>query len=719
MPEWAVGRWQVRVLLLCSCVLSGGHGMAQAAESVLGHLLPSPARSETLANGSFHPDGAVIVAGAALRNESAYLATHLSLPVSPATRPEGRKRIELSVAADLSGTPEGYRLKVEPECISILGGAPAGVFRGIQTLRQMMELGDGRVPLVIVEDAPEYGWRGIMLDCARRFYNVDEIKQLLDQMARYKLNVFHWHLIDNEAWRLEIKEYPELTARNGQQMYTQEQVKDVVAYAAARHIRVLPEIEMPGHSVAALRAMPSLRCDPKKGAGVYCAGKEEVFVYADRVMREVAELFPEPFVHIGADEVRFDNWRVCPDCQARMKQEGIKQVKHLQGYFVRRVEQILKKHGKRLIGWDEIAEDNLSTDAVVMYWRSRPKHKGIPGKAVHKAALAGHNVVLSPQTYCYYDFLQGDWTKEPRGWNGTVTLEGTYGLDLGMDALPRERVLGGQANVWTTRIRSNQMLHYMVFPRVLALAEVFWRGEDRGTYNAFIQRFRPHLRLLEEDGIAFRFPVNVEAKLTDRGVVLLPELRGARVVYTLDGTDPKADSQGYDTPIAWFAGDTPLLHIKAAVVKPNGGIGRTEDLFVADFVDMGKARIERVSSQQGGASAKCGIDGSLWRCWQSEPVDADVSSPHEIVVDLGAVQNLHGIVYYPRQDGSLHGHFMDFEIRVSETAEGEGTSVAEGTWTPSRVAKTQAFPKTHGRYLILRCRKGQGGSASMGNLKVF
>ncbi len=433
--------------------------------------------------------------------------------------------------------PEGYELITTSAGVVIRAPATAGLFYGVQTLLQLLPpeacsvqpSPNPRVPWTVpgvrIEDRPRFAWRGFMLDVSRHFFNKDEIKRVLDLMACHKLNTFHWHLTDDQGWRIEIKRYPRLTEVGGWRdrigfgldpkqsrafgpdgryggFYTQQDVRDLVAYAQARHITIVPEIEMPGHSTAALRAYPEFTCsghlDVARPADVYCAGREGTFQFIENVLDEVCSLFPSQYIHLGADEVSKAYWRDCPLCQARMRQEHLDSPEQLQSYFMRRVEKVLASKGRRAIGWSEIREGGLPENTAVMDW--------IGGGA--EAAAAGHPVVMTPNTYCYFDYYQArDREGEPPASGAYLPLEQVYAFNpvpAGFDSRSRTNILGTQANLWTEYIPSQKQVEYMMFPRLCALAEVAWSPQDARAPEDFATRLKTHLRWLDALGVNYR-----------------------------------------------------------------------------------------------------------------------------------------------------------------------------------------------------------------------
>ncbi len=435
------------------------------------------------------------------------------------TGKDTREIVLTIVDTDSQLGPEGYRLEVSPQRVTIDAAGEAGLFYGIQTFLQLLPVDSYAIPGVKILDYPRFPWRGAMLDVSRHFFTVDEIKRFLDAMAFHKLNIFHWHLTDDGGWRIQMKKYPRLTEigawRDGIGFdldpassaaydsrgryggyYTQDEIRDVVAYAKARHITVIPEIELPGHATAALLSYPEYSCagaPPKMQsfAGLvkeaYCPGNDETFRFLQDVLDEVVTLFPASYIHIGGDECSKERWKECPKCQARIQSEKLKDEFELQSYFIKRIECYLNGLGKKLIGWDEILEGGLAPNATVLSWR------GTTGGVA--AAKAGHDVVMSPTSHCYLDFRQAqDVASEPKAIGNTVlTLETTYAYEPIPDELigdERDRVLGAQGNVWTEFIANPRHMEYMSFPRLSALAEVAWSQPQRKDYADFRRRMQ-------------------------------------------------------------------------------------------------------------------------------------------------------------------------------------------------------------------------------------
>ena len=460
-------------------------------------------------------------------------------PVAGGPRPVGHLRgrpgpdtIALAVDGSRSDLgSEGYEMTVTSKRATVTGSDRCGVMWGVQTVCQLLALDDGpaaSLPAVTIRDRPRFAWRGLHLDVARHFFPVMFIERLLDLMALYKLNTFHWHLTDDQGWRIEIRSRPRLTevgSRRGATPlphdrhqsdgapyaghYTQDEVRRVVAYAAARGITVVPEIEMPGHALAALASYPELGC---RGQGyqvgtswgieseVLCAGRESTFTFLEEVLSEVLELFPSRFIHVGGDECPKQSWRGCRHCQERRTAEGLRDEDELQSWFIRRIGAWLADRGRRLVGWDEILEGGLAPGATVMSWR------GIEGGVA--AASSGHDVVMSPNTHCYFDYYQSrDTAAEPPAIGGYLPLRQVYDFEPvppAIDAARAAHVLGVQGNVWTEYIPSEEQVEYMAFPRALALAEVGWTPAVRRSAAGFEERLRAHRQLLDLLGVNYR-----------------------------------------------------------------------------------------------------------------------------------------------------------------------------------------------------------------------
>lgn len=406
--------------------------------------------------------------------------------------------------------PEAYILEISAGNITISASTDKGIFYGIQTLRQIvLQCPDMKLAVTVIEDYPRFEWRGLHLDVSRHFFQVSFIFKLLDTMSFYKLNRFHWHLTDDQGWRIEVKKYPRLTKTGSYRKqkdgsvygsyYSQKEIKEVIAYAGKLHIKILPEIEMPGHAVAAIAVYPELSCRQKKlevwnrwgiSDDVFCAGKEQTFTFLENVLSEVIDLFPWEYIHMGGDECPKTRWKKCPDCQKRMVDEGLKNEEELQSYFMRRISSYLVKKGKKIIGWDEILDGGFTEKAVIMAWRE----DGI--RATIKAADLGDDVIFCPNKVFYLDWKQT--TNDKRGVFGISTIGNIYNYNPIPKNLSEEEaghIIGVQGNIWTERMKSSQIVEYMTFPRALAVAETGWSKSKDG-WDDFAVRVKAHLKIL-------------------------------------------------------------------------------------------------------------------------------------------------------------------------------------------------------------------------------
>ena len=493
-------------------------------------IIPRPAKLEA-GDGVFILTPTTVISGAPETSASArVLADMLDKPTAFNLEINNRAqgggsciRLE-SAPPDAALGNEGYTLEITPENVLIRAKAAAGFFYAFETLRQLLPpqaLADQpqkgvawTMPCLKIEDYPRFAWRGLMLDVARHFESPEFVKHLLDVMALYKLNVFHWHLTDDQGWRIEIKRYPKLTEIGSKRpqtgddktphsgFYTQAEIREIVAYAHARNITIVPEIEMPGHSVAALAAYPELSCTggPFKVAetwgvmdDVYCAGSEETFNFLENVLTEVLDLFPGRYIHIGGDECPKDRWQECKKCQARIKADGLKDEDELQSYFINRISRFLISKGRRPVGWDEILEGGLPEGTTVMSWHE--------DSGAIAAARAGHDAVMAPASQTYFDYYQSrDIAHEPRASDGYIPLQAVYDFEV----LPKElksddaaRILGGQAQLWGEYMPNAAHVMYMAFPRATALAETLWTPACEKDYADFMARLQMHRAKLE------------------------------------------------------------------------------------------------------------------------------------------------------------------------------------------------------------------------------
>lgn len=532
------------------------------------NLIPKPARMEVM-GGYLNVDTTLNT----LDGEDLSISYH----VDPSLDPEN---------------PESYELIVTKEGIRIEAASEAGLFYGKQTLHQLAT--DKGVPLVKIKDAPRFKYRGLHVDVSRHFFPKEEIMKLLDVMAYYKLNTLHLHLTDAGGWRLQMDRYPELTSKTAFRTesdwrkwwdgkdrrylpegtegsyggyYTKDDIREMVAYAAAKHINILPEIEFPGHSEEVLFAYPELSCSGKPYQnGDFCIGNDRSFSFMEGVLSEVMELFPSEYIHVGGDEAGKSAWKSCPKCQALMKKEGMKSVDELQSYMIHRAEEFLNAKGRKLIGWDEILEGGLAPEATVMSWRG--ESGGI------KSARMGHDVVMTPGNYLYFDFYQAEPKTQPYAIGGYTPVKKVYSYNpVPVDSLTveeRKHIIGVQANTWTEYIPTPEHLEYMIFPRALALAEMAWTPQELRSWEDFKPRMNAHIPQLQQRGL-HPFTLSDEIEVTmavdtikrQIEVVLDAEKYPAEIRYTVDGSAPLASSALYREPI--IVSDS--AYIKAAIFE--------------------------------------------------------------------------------------------------------------------------------------------------------
>ncbi|WP_228457344.1 glycoside hydrolase family 20 protein [Chryseobacterium indologenes] len=475
---------------------------------------------------------------------------------------------------------EKYAIEISPANIVIRSYTDQGHFLALQTLIQIFEQykDSKKIPAMKIEDQPKFAWRGMHLDVCRHFFTVDEVKQYIDYLAMYKLNTFHWHLTDDQGWRIEIKKYPKLTqigskrkesmigayADNtfdgkpyGPYFYTQDQIKEVVKYAQEKHITVVPEIEMPGHALAALSAYPELACTkgPFEAAtkwgvfdDVFCP-KDETFTFLENVLDEVIQLFPSQYIHIGGDECPKTRWKECAHCQELIKKNNLKDEHGLQSYFIQRIEKYVNSKGRKIIGWDEILEGGLAPNAAVMSWT------GVNGGI--EAAKSKHFAVMTPGAYCYFDHYQGDPQSEPNAFGGFTPLDKVYSYNPIPSELTPEQgkyIMGVQANLWTEYIDNFKQVQYMIFPRLMALSEVGWGTSDPENYKNFENRVISQFKVLDKMGVNYAKSIyNISGKVVPAGTGITYELSTSQnssgIRYTTDGADPTINSKTYQGAI--------------------------------------------------------------------------------------------------------------------------------------------------------------------------
>lgn len=509
----------MKIVVVLSFVL--GFVLQMAGQKV--DVIPYPAEVCFQTGYFMKPVSGIIFENDVLLAEARFLREKWTAKSLKIKKGAGGKNGIFLALSDRVQSEEGYWLVVKPEGIRILGKDRAGVFYGIQTLLQLEEQAGGKgIPCCEIRDMPRYSWRGYMLDESRHFLGKVKVMQLLDRMAYYKLNKFHWHLTDEPGWRVEIKKYPLLATEGGKgcwsrpaedqaHYYTQQEIREIVAYAAQRHIEVIPEIDMPGHATAANRAYPQY-----SGGGTaehpdftFNVGKEETYVFLSDVLREITTLFPSSYLHLGGDEVAFGSkaWETNPEIQALMKRENLNTLKMAEKYFMNRMSDTVRQLGKMLVGWDELLQ--LNTDkmhTLIMWWRhDKP--------VILKRALEkGYQVVMCPRRPLYFDFIQHSAHKWGRVWDGFCPLEDVYtfpdkGFMLGeLTSQERELIKGIQANLWTERVQNEKRLDFMTFPRLLALSEAAWTGPRQKDFEDFCRRLKTNYKTLDRFGLYYFDP---------------------------------------------------------------------------------------------------------------------------------------------------------------------------------------------------------------------
>lgn len=592
-------------MLLFSCGLIACNDNTPTANY---QVVPLPQEITITEGTSFTLDETVAIAyqgDEAMKQNATFLAEYIKEKVGldlPITNQSSNKAIRLSVE-NSNDNPEGYQLTVSADGIAIIGASPAGVFYGIQTLRKALPVtkGKAKLPAVEINDYPRFSYRGAHLDVSRHFFTVDSIKRFIDILALHNINRFHWHLTDDQGWRFEMKKYPKLSTiaaersetvigRNsgeydgqhyGPFQYTQDDCREIVAYAAERHITVIPEIDLPGHMQAALAAYPEFGCTggPYEvwkmwgvSENVLCAGNDATLGFIEDVLTEIVDVFPSEYIHVGGDECPKTEWEKCPKCQARIKALGLKDDdKHsaemyLQSFVISHAEKFLNSKGRKIIGWDEILEGELAPTATVHSWR------GISGGL--EAAKKGHNCIMSPNTFMYFDYYQTKHTAdEPLAIGGYVPVETVYNYEPMHPSLTPEQqkhIIGVQANLWTEYIHTFTHVEYMELPRMAALCEVQWCKPENKDLEDFKQRIIPLVELYDIKGYNYAkhiFDVNATFTTDTTKNCIIAELStidGRPIYYTTDGSEPTETSAIYKKPI----------EIKANCTLKAKGIGK-------------------------------------------------------------------------------------------------------------------------------------------------
>lgn len=597
---------------------------AQAQKPAL-HIIPQPVDLQPMTGAyTLTKQASVAYNKPEARPMADMLVQKLNVPtglgLTAKTGQSGAIRLILLDQANSLIGQEGYLLEVTPKGIVISANQPAGLFYGMQTLLQLLPKeiesktvakATWTVPAVKITDYPRFGWRGMMLDVSRHFFSKADVKTFIDQLARLKYNTFHWHLTDDNGWRLEIKSLPKLTSVGAWRVpraghfgdrddpkpgeaatyggfYTHEDVREIVRYAQERNVTIVPEIDVPGHSMAALAAYPELSTtkNPQTyvnpgtpfsewyGNGTFKMkventlnpADEAVYVFLDKVFTEVADLFPNPYIHVGGDEAYKGYWAADPGCQALMKKLNIRHVEDLQGYFMGRVEKILQAKGKKLLGWDEILEGGISPGATVMSWR------GVKGGI--EAAHLGHDVVMTPTTFAYLDYTQGDPTIDPPIY-ASLRVSKSYSFEPVPEGVDAKHILGGQGNLWTEQIPTLRHLEYMIYPRAWALADVYWSPKSSKNWDYFSQRMETHFGRADAAQInyskaAYDAIVQTSSKDGKLTVDMASEMPGVQIFYTIDDTMPDQYATKYTQPVTLPDGPITLRVITYRDNKPIG-----------------------------------------------------------------------------------------------------------------------------------------------------
>ncbi|MEO6355343.1 MAG: family 20 glycosylhydrolase [Ferruginibacter sp.] len=617
-----------KIVVSLACYLSGVHAICQQAPPV--SIIPEPVQMVQNAGVFVLPSTITIEA-----------------PILPAVKPTldmlqqrltvatGYKvlfgnemssaiiKLSLNKTADATIGNEGYRLNITTANIVISANQPAGLFYGVQTLMQLLpaEIESKTVaqnvkwqaPCVTITDYPKLGWRGLMFDVSRHFFTKKDVKDFIDQMSKYKYNLFHWHLTDDEGWRIEIKSYPNLTQKGAWSVaktgyfgtfsqplpdepktnggfYTQEDIKEVIQYAKDRFVNILPEVDVPGHSMAAVASYPELSCTP--GADKYdviagesfmdwshgappialkdntlCPANEKVYVFLDKVMTEIAALFPFEYIHVGGDECPKNFWEQSDAIKALMQKEGLKTMEQVQSYFEKRLEKIVESKGKKFMGWDEILEGGLAPNAAVMSWRGE--------KGGIEAAKLKHDVVMSPTTYAYLDYMQGDEIIEPRIY-ATLRLKKSYEFEPLLAGVDPKYIKGGQANLWSEQLYNVRHMQYMLWPRAFAIAECVWSPKEKKDWNHFVTKVEDQFKRYDIEQVKYA-PSMYDPIFTAQNtngqlqIELATEIEGLDIYYSFDNSFPDQYYPKYTAPL------TPpkdAVMMKVITYRNNKPIGR-------------------------------------------------------------------------------------------------------------------------------------------------
>ena len=599
---------------------------------------------------------------------------------------------------------ESYTIHVESHGITIEANGYSGFLYAVETIRQLLpsEIESEQqitsvkweIPNVKISDAPRFKWRGLMLDVSRHFFEKEYIMKTIDRLAYLKMNTLHWHLVDDQGWRIEIKKYPKLTEvgafRVDQEekpwdgrytpkldekatyggFYTQEDIKEVVAYAESRGVTVVPEIEMPAHVTSAVAAYPELSCLEKQVpvpsgglwpiTDIYCAGKESTFEFLENVLTEVMDLFPSKYIHVGGDEATKTNWKTCKHCQKRIKNEKLNSPEELQSYFIKRMERFISSKGRILIGWDEILEGGLAPGATVMSWR------GVKGGL--EASAEGHDVVMTPGTHCYFDHYQGPINSEPLAWGGYSPVSKVYQFDPIVDSMTDDQashVLGGQANLWAEYVPTATHSEYMIFPRIAALSEVLWSPKEGRDWDGFSSRMVSLCERYDYQGINYAnsaYTITANTEVNDANTILLSlknEFSETDIRYTINDSELANNAIAYSGPIEITKTST----VKASVFKDDKPFGKVFEQTFNYHKAVGK-KVDyktKMNERYKGAGAhnmnnivrgtKNFHDGQ-WQAWLSNDMELviDLENSTKVgEVKVGAMESQGPGIYFPTE----------------------------------------------------------------------
>ena len=706
-------------------ILLGTCSCSQETNIVNYDVIPMPQEVKSTGSGTYTLSGQAITIGypeqaKKMQQNAEFLAEYLQqITGTKASVVSGEGDITLALCGDIKET-DGYKLSVDEHGVQIHGASEAGVFYGIQTLRKSLEATtngeDIALPFVEINDYPRFSYRGVMLDASRHFMSMEEMKTFIDILALHNLNRLHWHITDDQGWRIEIKKYPRLTEIGANRretvighnsgeydgkpyggFYSQEQIKELIAYADAQHVVIVPEIDLPGHQLAALASYPELGCTGGPydvwcqwgvSHDVICAGNEKAMLFLEDVLSEVIELFPSEYIHIGGDECPKTEWAKCPKCQRQIRKLGIKgdethsPEEYLQSYVISRMEKFVQSKGRRIIGWDEILEGGLPKNATVMSWR------GEAGGL--EAARLGHDVIMTPNTYLYFDYYQSmDTDTEPTAIGGYLPLELVYGynpIPEGFDEEAAKHIIGVQANMWREYMPTASQVQYMLLPRINALAEIQWSNPASKNYNKFLTRVDRMNKKYEALGYNYAthiYDIKRSFESNSKNAVLtmiLDKLGSGEIYYTTDGTTPTSESTLYTKPIAINED----AHIQAVVIRANDEKSRvfSEKIFISK--STGKPITLNVEPSdnykyEGAKTLNDGLVGNgnyrtgLWLGFQDRSLEA--------VIDLTEVQEISKV--------SFNNNIMKSEwivgaqgatVRVSEDGKNY-TTVAQETYT--------------------------------------